>query len=77
MKINKKEIISKIKKKINQYKKYNELYFTKDNPAISDEKFDNLKQEILDLENQHKFLSKYGSIKTLVGRNYQANLNCS
>jgi len=67
MKINKKEIISKFKKKINQYKKYNELYFTKDNPAISDEKFDNLKQEILDLENQHKFLSKYGSIKTLVG----------
>ena len=67
MKINKKEIISKFKKKINQYKKYNELYFTKDTPAISDEKFDNLKQEILDLENQHKFLSKYGSIKTLVG----------
>ena len=67
MKFNKKEIISNFKKKINQYKKYNELYFTKDNPAISDEKFDNLKQEILDLENQHKFLSKYGSIKTLIG----------
>ena len=67
MKFNKKEIISNFKKKINQYKKYNELYFTKDNPAISDEKFDNLKQEILNLENQHKFLSKYGSIKTLIG----------
>ncbi len=67
MKINKKDITLKFKKKINQYKKYNELYFTKDSPVISDEQFDNLKQEILNLENQHKFLSKHGSIKTLVG----------
>ncbi len=67
MKINKKDIILQFKRKLNEYKKHNKLYFTHDNPAITDEKYDNLKREILNLENQHKFLLKYGSIKNLVG----------
>ena len=47
---NKIAIINKYKKKINLLKKHNKLYFNKDNPEISDAKYDDLKKEIVDLE---------------------------
>ena len=39
------------KKKINHLKKHNKLYFSDDNPQISDAEYDKLKVEILELEN--------------------------
>ena len=36
-------------KKIKMFKKYNEAYYDKSNPLVSDSVFDILKKEILDL----------------------------
>ena len=44
------EIINKFKKGLTEIKKYNNLYYNKDRPAISDNDYDKLKQEILKLE---------------------------
>ena len=47
-------------KKITLIKKYNAYYYDKDKPIITDQEYDFLKKEILDLENQFTFLkSKY------------------
>ena len=61
---------TKIKKnykiKIRELKKNNFLYFEKNSPEISDAEYDKLKKEILDLENQYKFLrSEYSPSKSL------------
>ena len=61
---------TKIKKnykiKIKELKQNNFLYFEKNSPEISDAKYDKLKKEILDLENQYKFLrSEYSPSKSL------------
>ena len=37
-------------KKIKLIKKYNKYYYDKNNPSVSDEEYDLLKREILDLE---------------------------
>jgi len=42
----KSKLINKYKKKINLVKKHNKLYFTKDNPEITDAQYDELKKEI-------------------------------
>jgi len=56
---NKKEIIKIFNKKINFLKKHNKLYFTDDNPEISDYDYDNLKKEV------ELFKKKYSFLKTL------------
>jgi len=61
---------TKIKKnykiKIRELKQNNFLYFEKNSPKISDAEYDKLKKEILDLENQYKFLrSEYSPSKSL------------
>ena len=61
------EIIKKFKKGLTEIKKYNNLYYNKDRPAISDNDYDKLKQEILKLEKKHLFLKKFGSIEKIVG----------
>jgi len=61
------EIINKFKRLVSNLKKHNKLYFTNDSPSISDSKYDLLKKEILELEKNYPYLSKTGSIKTLVG----------
>ena len=38
------------KKKVKQYKKYSKKYFEDNAPIVSDQDFDLLKKEILDLE---------------------------
>ena len=52
----------KIKKnyfeKIKMFKKYNEAYYDKSNPLVSDSVFDILKKEILDLEKKYEFLNE-------------------
>ena len=44
------------KKKINQIKKHNKLYFEKSSPIISDSKYDQIKKEIFELEKKYSFL---------------------
>ena len=64
----KKEEIKKLyKNKIKEFKHNNFLYFEKSKPEISDEEFDNLKNEILRLEKDYKFLSHEFSPSKSVG----------
>jgi DNA ligase (NAD+) len=64
----KKEEIKKLyKNKIKEFKHNNFLYFEKSKPDISDEEFDNLKNDILRLEKEYKFLSHENSPSKNVG----------
>ena len=54
--MNKKEIQIQYKKKIRLLIRYNKNYFDKNNPIVSDSDYDKLKNEILLLENNYKFL---------------------
>ncbi len=53
------------KEKIKQYKKYSKKYFEDNSPAVSDQDFDLLKKEILDLEKKFDFNDKDSPSKTL------------
>ena len=61
--------ISKAKKedkeKIKQYKRYSKKYLEDSAPIISDQDFDLLKKEILDLEKRFDFKDKDSPSKTL------------
>ncbi len=59
----KKEYLSKIQ----EIKKHNKLYYEKSNPEISDENFDILKKEILNLEKKHNFLKSKLSPSVVIG----------
>ena len=63
----KREIIKKFNQKIRDFKKHNENYYNKDNPKISDSEYDELKKEIIELENKYSFLKKKGSVENSVG----------
>ena len=54
-------------KKINQLNKYNKAYFQDDNPDISDQSYDTLKKEILDLEKKFAYLKNKNSPSQKVG----------
>ena len=54
-------------KKLEQIKKYNEAYFDKSNPLITDSEYDKLKTEILNLEDKYKYLTKLRSSDSNVG----------
>ena len=43
------------KKKIKLLEKYNKFYYQNQNPLVSDKKYDELKNEILNLEKKHNF----------------------
>ena len=53
------------KEKIKQYKRYSKKYFEDSAPIISDQDFDLLKKEILDLEKKFDFKDKNSPSKTL------------
>ncbi len=61
----------KIKKayldKIKQIIKYNQNYYEKSDPLVSDLEYDNLKKEIIALEKKYKFLSHPNSPTKIVG----------
>ncbi len=63
----KKDITKKYNNKKKILKKHNKLYFSDDNPKISDSDYDKLKKEILDLEKKYKFLKKDTEKNDLVG----------
>jgi DNA ligase (NAD+) len=63
-----KDLISKdYQKKIKLLQKYNEHYYDKDKPIVSDQKFDLLKKEIIVLENKYFFLKNEYSPSKSVG----------
>ena len=49
--MSKDKIIKNYKKLFDEYLKYNDYYFNKDNPLVSDYEYDNLKKVLLELEN--------------------------
>ena len=55
---NKKKIVKKYKEKIKELKKHNKLYFTDDNPQITDSDYDLIKKEIVYMEKRFPFLEK-------------------
>ena len=61
------KIIDKYLKKIKLIKKHNNFYYTKDKPVISDSDYDNLKKEVINLENKYSFLKKFDSINQIIG----------
>ena len=64
--MNKKNINNFYNSKIKLLKKYNENYFNKNNSLVSDQEYDDLKNEILNLENKYNFLnSKYSPSKNV------------
>ncbi len=63
----KEKIIKEYKKKINLINKLNKLYYDKSRPAATDEDFDKLKNEILQLEAKYSFLKSDSSPSKKVG----------
>ncbi len=61
------EIKNYYKKKLDLLKKHNKLYFNEDRPIITDAEYDNLKNEIINLEKNNKFLKKLNLNKNNVG----------
>ena len=71
--MNKKEIIIGYKKKLELINKLNVFYFDKSKPIVPDEEYDNLKREILLLENKYDFLKSNNSPSKIVGHKPSKN----
>ena len=63
----KKKIIKIYQSKVLQLKKYNQSYFDQNKSLVSDKEFDDLKNEILNLENEYNFLVSKDSPSQNVG----------
>ena len=63
----KKELEKIYLKKINQLTKYDEAYFKKDKPIVSDKDYDYLKQEIIKLEKKYSHLANEKSPSKKIG----------
>ncbi len=62
----KKKIKKLYNSKVNLLKKYNENYFDKNNSLVSDKEYDEIKKEVLDLENNFSYLnSKYSPSQSI------------
>ena len=65
--MDKTKIETEYQKKLKLLLKYNKYYFDKNSPIVEDSKYDQLKKEILNLEQKYKFLVKDKSVSNLVG----------
>ena len=65
--MNKKKLQTEYSKKINLINKLNKFYFDDNNPKVTDQKYDELKKQILELENKYKFLKSNISPSKVVG----------
>ena len=63
----KEQIRDLYKKKIKEFKHHNFLYFEKNNPKLTDGDFDKLKNEILELEKNYKYLNDKDSPSDSIG----------
>ena len=62
------EKIKKIyKEKVKRLLQLNSAYFEKDNPIVSDLKFDTLKKELVEFAKKYPFLKKVENLDNLVG----------
>ena len=69
----KEEIIKEYKKKIKLVKKFNQFYFDKSSPIVSDKEYDDLKKETILLENKYNFLKSKTSLSEVVGHKPSKN----
>ncbi len=65
--MSKKEILNNYKKKIIILDKYNKSYFDENISKVTDEEYDKLKRDILELEKKYSFLKSKSSPSKLVG----------
>ena len=65
--MSKKEIQIQYKKKIKLLNQYNKSYYDKSKPEVSDKEYDELKKDILSLEEKYKFLKSKNSPTEIVG----------
>ena len=74
-----KEIQNLYKKKIELFNKLNKFYYQKSKPLISDGEYDELKKEIISLENKYDFLRSKNSPLKIVGykpsKNFKKDLH--
>ena len=63
----KKEIKNIYKNFLRELKKYNQYYYNESNPLVSDSDYDTLKQKIISLENQYKYLKSKDSPSNVIG----------
>ncbi len=62
-----KKIISDFKDKIKAIKKHNKHYYSKDHPIITDAKYDDIKKQVLNLENKYIFLKRLNLTQDIIG----------
>ena len=63
----KKKVIQLYSQKIKALKEHNKYYFINDKPKISDAEYDELKNEVLKLEDKFSYLKKHSKLKNIVG----------
>ena len=64
--MNNKDLEIEYIKKIDLFQKYSKHYYNKDKPIVSDQKFDILKKDIINLESKYKFLkSEFSPTKSI------------
>ena len=61
------DIIKKYSEKIKIIKKYDKFYYDKDSPLVPDYEYDQIKKEVIELENKNPYLKKVDSIRNIVG----------
>ena len=69
----KKQIEEKYNNYINLFKKYNNYYYNKNKPVVSDREFDELKLKITNLEEKYNYLKSADSPKNIVGHKPSKN----
>ena len=75
--MNKKQIQKKYQEKVKLINKYNDHYYDKSNPIVNDQIYDNLKLEIIQLENDYDFLKSEKSPSKVVGHKPSKNFKKS
>ena len=65
--MNNKKIENQYNQKLKELNEYNKFYYNKNNPKVSDRDYDELKKNILLLENKYKFLASKDSPSKIVG----------
>ena len=65
--MNEDQIKNEYSKKIKLFQKYNKYYYDRSSPIVSDQEFDILKNQIIELEKKHSFLKSENSPTKTVG----------
>ncbi len=63
----KKEIIIKYKKFLKEIKKHNQNYYNYDKPEISDDEYDKIKRDAINLEKKYSYLKDHESALSIIG----------